>query len=70
MDPEQTGNPTDSGDPNSTGSEPDGCDGLVGEGFAVDQIAENWTMTDGDGQPVNLHDYCGKVIFLEIGSEW
>ena len=48
----------------------DGCDGLVGEGFAVGDIAENWTLQDGNGNDVNLHDYCGKVVFLEIGSEW
>ena len=46
------------------------CDGIVGEGFAEGQIAENWTLNDADGNPVNLHDYCGKVIYFESGSEW
>ncbi len=41
-----------------------------GEGYGVDQIAADWTLKDGDGNDVNLHDYYGKVIFFEAGSEW
>lgn len=61
-----------SGDP-STGADSTGsaaCDGLVGEGFAVGQIAENWVLQDQSGAPVNLHDYCGQVIYIELGAEW
>ena len=46
------------------------CDNLVGEGFAVGPIAENWTSLDADGNPVELYDSCGKVIFYENGAEW
>ena len=46
------------------------CDGIVGEGFEVGQIAANWTSLDGNGNPVSLYDYCGKVILYENGAEW
>lgn len=46
------------------------CQGLVGEGYAVGQIAENWSLLDGSGAPVSLHDYCGQVIYFEDGAEW
>ena len=69
-DPSETEDPASTTDPGSTGDPPDACAGLVGEGFAVDQIAADWTLLDGNGQPVSLHDYCGSVVFIEIGSEW
>jgi hypothetical protein len=43
---------------------------LVGEGYAVGQISMNWTLQDQNGQPVNLYDHRGKVIYFESGSEW
>ena len=46
------------------------CTGIVGEGYAVGQIAQNWTSLDGAGNQVQLYDYCGKVIFYENGAEW
>ncbi len=52
----------------STGSA--GCGAIEGEGFAVGQIAEDWTLMDASGSPVALHDYCGQVIYLELGAEW
>ncbi len=41
-----------------------------GEGYVEGQIAENWTLKNGGGVEVSLHDYYGKVIFFEAGSEW
>lgn len=52
----------------STGSS--GCGAIAGEGFAVGQIAQDWTLMDASGSPVQLHDYCGQVIYLELGAEW
>ncbi len=49
---------------------PADCEGLVGEGFGLGQIAENWSATDRDGNTVSLYDSCGKVIFYENGAEW
>jgi hypothetical protein len=41
-----------------------------GEGYTVGQIAENWTLRNQEGDEVSLHDYYGKVIFFEDGSQW
>ena len=57
-----------SGAADSTGSA--GCGPIQGEGFAEGQIAENWTLMDASGSPVNLHDYCGQVVYIELGAEW
>ena len=46
------------------------CDGIIGEGFEVGQIADNWTSLDRDGNPVSLYEHCGKVILYENGAEW
>lgn len=46
------------------------CAGIQGEGHAVGQISPNWTLTDASGASVQLHDYCGKVIYIESGAEW
>jgi len=43
---------------------------VVGQGYAVGQISMNWTLKDLNGKTVKLHDYLGKVIFFESGSEW
>ncbi len=59
------------GSPGSDGDVvPAACDDIVGEGNALGQIAENWTSLGRDGNPVNLYDHCGKVIFYENGAEW
>ena len=70
--------PTDPGDTvdaaDSPGSDapdvPTACEGLVGEGYGLGQIAKNWSATDRDGNTVSLYDSCGKVIFYENGAEW
>lgn len=54
----------------STTTAAGGCDGIEGEGWGVGQIAMNWTLNDQDGNPVNLHDYCGRVIYFESGAAW
>ncbi len=46
------------------------CANIQAEGHKVGQIAENWTLKDRNGANVNLHDYCGQVIYIEDGAEW
>ena len=41
-----------------------------GEGHAMGQIAENWSLPDHLGQMIELFGFCGKVIFFEEGSMW
>ncbi len=64
-----SGDAADSPSPDGAGV-PAACDDIVGEGYALGQIAENWTSLDRDGNPVSLHDSCGKVILYENGAEW
>ncbi len=49
---------------------PTDCAAIMAQGDALGQVASSWTLTNERGQPVSLHDYCGKVIFLEAGAEW
>ena len=53
-----------------SGGQSSACANLKGEGHAVNQIAENWTLKDRNGADVSLYDYCGNVIFIEDGAEW
>jgi len=46
------------------------CDELGGGSFAEGDLASDWTLIDGAGNNVSLHDSCGKVIFFEAGAEW
>ena len=46
------------------------CDGVTGEGFAVGQVADSWSLTDGDGNPMELGSLCGNVIYYEGCAEW
>ncbi|MCB9745753.1 MAG: TlpA family protein disulfide reductase [Alphaproteobacteria bacterium] len=41
-----------------------------GEGWAVDQLNPNWSLTDQHGQPVELYDYFGQVVLIDIATEW
>lgn len=59
-----------SGSAGSGGTTSSACSNIKGEGYAVGQIAENWTLKDRNGANVNLHDYCGQVIYIEDGAEW
>lgn len=65
--------PTDAGGPDSDSGTTDGpvadCPDEPG-GFAVGEIAENWTLLDRSGEEVSLYDYCGKIIVFEDGAEW
>ena len=46
------------------------CDGPQGQGFAVGEVARNWALQNHAGERVELFDFCGRVIFLEEGSQW
>jgi hypothetical protein len=61
---------TGSGASGSGGAQSGACEGLVGEGWAEGQIAENWSLPDVDGQMVELYDFCGKVVYFEEGAGW
>ena len=63
-----------SGDGHAAGGEDDGkpsaCQEIMGEGYAVGDIAANWSLPNALGEMIELHDMCGKVIFYEEGSMW
>lgn len=39
-------------------------------GSLVGTTAPNFVAVDQNGRPVNLHDYLGKVIFIDICADW
>jgi hypothetical protein len=56
---------------NAPPADPGGsCAGSAGESFAAGAIAKNWELKDHLGQPVQLYDHCGKVVFFEEGAQW
>lgn len=67
---DQTG---DAFDPSVPGSAPPApgpidCNALVSNGIEVGNVAPNFTLLDGHGNPVRLHDYCNHVVFLLSGT--
>jgi hypothetical protein len=69
------GDSSDSLDPDADGgagtdSEAAYCANLQPTGSGIGQVAQNWTLTDADGIAHNLHDYCGQVVYLEVGPQW
>lgn len=46
------------------------CASLEPTGSGLGDVAENWTIEDADGVARNLHDFCGKVVYLKIGAQW
>jgi hypothetical protein len=63
----------DGGTTTTTGTNTDppaACGTIVGEGYTVGQVAENWSLPSNLGAMVELMGYCGKVIFYEEGSIW
>jgi len=59
---------TDTG--TDTGSSAACAAGLQVDGHAIGDIAENWSLPNNLLQMVQLHDFCGKVVFYEEGSQW
>jgi len=55
------------GSGNSFGSAP--AD-LAGNGYSVGSVAYNMTMIDQHGNDVELYDYYGQVILLDVFAEW
>lgn len=41
-----------------------------GEGFEVGQLNPNWTLTDQNGEVVELRDFYGQVVVVDLSSEW
>lgn len=33
-------------------------------------LMQNFTLSNQDGQSVSLHDFCGKVVLIELGAGW
>ena len=56
--------------PDTDVKDDDGCADLSGEGYGMGDVSMNWTLTDIDGKPVSLHDYCGRVVFIEDTTAW
>lgn len=48
----------------------DGCEGVKGQGFGLGQTQATWVLQTGDGGEASVHDFCGRVVFMEIGAEW
>ena len=61
---------TSTGSTSTGSSSSGGCENLQGEGYAMGQVAENWSLPDHIGAMIALYDFCGKVIFYEEGSMW
>lgn len=47
---------------------PRDCNALVPTGIEVGDVAPNFTLLDGHGKEVRLHDYCNHVVFLISGT--
>jgi peroxiredoxin len=43
---------------------------IESEGWLEGDISENWQLTDRYGDLVDLHDFYGQVILIDIGAEW
>lgn len=55
----------------TVGAAPPASAAWIGEGsFAVGDFAADWSLVDVNGDTVHLHDFAGRVIFLESGAHW
>ena len=43
---------------------------LDGDGWSVGDVSNNWTKSDQFGDDLDLHDFYGQVILIDIGAEW
>lgn len=41
-----------------------------GEGFEVGMLNPNWTLTDQHGEEIELRDFYGQVVMVDLASEW
>ena len=59
--------PLDASDhPYAGGWHIDACrDDIVSEGDDIGQVARNWSAEDQYGEMVSLHDFCGRVVYIE-----
>lgn len=43
---------------------------VVPTGTAVGDVAEDFALTSQFGDPVHLHDFCDRVVFVSFGAMW
>jgi len=49
----------------------DSCAGsITGQGNNVGQVADNFTLTDQNGDDLQLHDFCGRAVLLVASAMW
>ncbi len=48
---------------------PDG-DGIDSNGWDVGDISNNWQAEDQHGELVDLHDFYGQVVLIDVAAEW
>ena len=46
------------------------CVDIQGEGYGLGQVSMDWTLQDIEGREVSLHDYCGRVVYIEDTTAW
>ncbi len=45
-------------------------EGLAGTGYSAGDIAHDWTLLDQEGNQVQLYQFFGKVIVLDLFTGW
>jgi len=56
--------------PSSNGASADTGPAAPIEGTRVGDLAPDFTLRDGDGRPVHLTDYRGRVVLFELSAMW
>lgn len=44
--------------------------GVTWAAYQEGDVAENWTMTDHHGEPVDLYSFCGKTVMMALSAGW
>jgi peroxiredoxin len=45
-------------------------DGLAGTGFRNDDTANNFTLVDQNGEDIELYQFYGKIVVLDVFAQW
>ena len=69
---ESNTDPLDPGEYPYAGGWPIGSchDDLKGEGFAVEQVSEDFALPDQNGQDVHLYSFCDREVYLVFAAFW